>query len=96
MSDVAAGNLLTSSDIRELCTQLNIRPTKTLGQNFVNDPGTVRKIVRNAGVQAGEQVLEIGPGLGSLTLALLEAGAQVCAVEVRGDDVHGVSLYFAR
>lgn len=82
MSDVAAGNLLTSSDIRELCTQLNIRPTKTLGQNFVNDPGTVRKIVRNAGVQAGEQVLEIGPGLGSLTLALLEAGAQVCAVEI--------------
>ena len=82
MSDVAAGNLLTSSDIRELCTQLNIRPTKTLGQNFVNDPGTVRKIVRNAGVQAGEQVLEIGPGLGSLTLALLEAGAQVSAVEI--------------
>ena len=64
MSDVAAGKLLTSNDIRELCAQLNIRPTKTLGQNFVNDPGTVRKIVRNAGVQAGEQVLEIGPGLG--------------------------------
>lgn len=82
MSDVAAGKLLTSNDIRELCTQLNIRPTKTLGQNFVNDPGTVRKIVRNAGVQAGEQVLEIGPGLGSLTLALLEAGAQVSAVEI--------------
>ena len=73
MSDVEAGKLLTSSDIRELCAQLNIRPTKTLGQNFVNDPGTVRKIVRNAGVQAGEQVLEIGPGLGSLTLALAQA-----------------------
>lgn len=82
MSDVAAGKLLTSNDIRELCAQLNIRPTKTLGQNFVNDPGTVRKIVRNAGVQVGEQVLEIGPGLGSLTLALLEAGAQVSAVEI--------------
>lgn len=82
MSDVAAGKLLTSNDIRELCARLNIRPTKTLGQNFVNDPGTVRKIVRNAGVQAGEQVLEIGPGLGSLTLALLEAGAQVSAVEI--------------
>ena len=82
MSDVAAGKLLTSNDIRELCAQLNIRPTKTLGQNFVNDPGTVRTIVRNAGVQAGEQVLEIGPGLGSLTLALLEAGAQVSAVEI--------------
>lgn len=82
MSDVAAGKLLTSNDIRELCAQLNIRPTKTLGQNFVNDPGTVRKIVRNAGVQTGEQVLEIGPGLGSLTLALLEAGAQVSAVEI--------------
>ena len=75
MSDVAAGKLLTSNDIRELCAQLNIRPTKTLGQNFV-------KIVRNADVQAGEQVLEIGPGLGSLTLALLEAGAQVSAVEI--------------
>lgn len=82
MSNVAAGKLLTSNDIRELCAQLNIRPTKTLGQNFVNDPGTVRKIVRNARVQAGEQVLEIGPGLGSLTLALLEAGAQVSAVEI--------------
>lgn len=74
--------LLGPSDVRELCDQLNIRPTKTLGQNFVHDAGTVRRIVREAGVQAGESVLEVGPGLGSLTLALLEAGAEVTAVEI--------------
>lgn len=61
---------------------LGIRPTKTLGQNFVHDAGTLRRIVRRAGVLPGETVLEIGPGLGSLTLALLEAGARVIAVEI--------------
>lgn len=74
--------LLTPSDIRELATALNKRPTKTLGQNFVHDAGTVRRIVRDAGVQSGDAVLEIGPGLGSLTLALLETGAYVSAVEI--------------
>ncbi|MDY5147817.1 16S rRNA (adenine(1518)-N(6)/adenine(1519)-N(6))-dimethyltransferase [Actinotignum sanguinis] len=69
-------------DVRALCTALNIRPTKTLGQNFVHDGGTVRKIVREAGVGPGDKVLEIGPGLGSLTLALLESGAYVSAVEI--------------
>ncbi|WP_303324393.1 16S rRNA (adenine(1518)-N(6)/adenine(1519)-N(6))-dimethyltransferase RsmA, partial [Actinomyces radicidentis] len=54
----------------------------TLGQNFVHDAGTVRRIVRAAGVQPGETVLEVGPGLGSLTLAILEAGASVVAVEI--------------
>ena len=57
-------------------------PTKKLGQNFVIDPNTVRKIVRLAGVQAGDRVIEIGPGLGSLTLGLTEVGADVTAVEI--------------
>ncbi|MFT3944594.1 MAG: 16S rRNA (adenine(1518)-N(6)/adenine(1519)-N(6))-dimethyltransferase RsmA [Ancrocorticia sp.] len=77
-----SSGLLTPSDIRELATALNKRPTKTLGQNFVHDAGTVRRIVRDAGVQSGDAVLEIGPGLGSLTLALLETGAYVSAVEI--------------
>ena len=74
--------LLGASHIRELASTLGIRPTKTLGQNFVHDAGTVRRIVRDAGVRPGDVVLEVGPGLGSLTLALLEAGAVVCAVEI--------------
>ncbi|MCO6559222.1 MAG: 16S rRNA (adenine(1518)-N(6)/adenine(1519)-N(6))-dimethyltransferase [Bifidobacterium sp.] len=57
-------------------------PTKKFGQNFVIDPGTVRRIVREAGVTADTKVLEVGPGLGSLTLALLETGAAVTAVEI--------------
>lgn len=77
-----SGGLLTPSDIRQLATALNKRPTKTLGQNFVHDAGTVRRIVRDAGVQSDDAVLEIGPGLGSLTLALLETGAYVSAVEI--------------
>ncbi|WP_210418212.1 16S rRNA (adenine(1518)-N(6)/adenine(1519)-N(6))-dimethyltransferase RsmA [Ruania zhangjianzhongii] len=81
-ADPAATRLLTASSVRALAEQLGIRPTKSLGQNFVIDPGTVRKIVRTAGVQPGETVVEIGPGLGSLTLGLLEAGAQVLAVEI--------------
>lgn len=79
---MAGTSLLTPSDIRELSNKLGIRPTKTLGQNFVGDGGTVRKIVSHAGVSEGDRVLEIGPGLGSLTLALLEAGAFVSAVEI--------------
>lgn len=74
--------LLTASDVRALAERFDIRPTKTLGQNFVVDPGTVSKIVRAGGVQAGETVLEIGPGLGSLTLGLLAAHADVIAVEI--------------
>src|SRR5690606_36851336 len=61
---------------------LGVRPTKTLGQNFVHDAGTVRRIVTAADVGPGDVVLEIGPGLGSLTLALVEAGAEVVAVEI--------------
>lgn len=74
--------LLGPADVRELAERLGLRPTKALGQNFVVDAGTVRRIVRVAGVTPGQVVLEIGPGLGSLTLALLEAGARVVAVEV--------------
>ena len=75
-------NLLTASVIHPLCHKLNIRPTKQLGQNFVTEPNAIRKIVREAGIQPGDQVLEVGPGLGSLTLGLLAAEAQVVACEI--------------
>jgi 16S rRNA (adenine1518-N6/adenine1519-N6)-dimethyltransferase len=78
----AAGPLLGPAEIRSLAERAGIRPTKTLGQNFVLDGGTVRKIVRGADVEAGQRVVEVGPGLGSLTLGLLEAGADVVAVEI--------------
>jgi 16S rRNA (adenine1518-N6/adenine1519-N6)-dimethyltransferase len=74
--------LLGPAEIRDLAALLGIQPTKKLGQNFVIDANTVRRIVRIAGVQAGETVVEIGPGLGSLTLGLLETGASVVAVEI--------------
>ncbi|ACZ31739.1 dimethyladenosine transferase [Xylanimonas cellulosilytica DSM 15894] len=74
--------LLGPAEIRELAGRLGVRPTKTLGQNFVHDAGTVRKIVRAAGLRPGQRVVEVGPGLGSLTLGLLEAGASVVAVEI--------------
>ena len=74
--------LLGAAEIRELAERLDISPTKKLGQNFVIDANTVRKIVKTAGVTPGETVVEIGPGLGSLTLGLLEAGASVVAVEI--------------
>lgn len=81
-SSKRAGGLLTPTDVRELARLLDITPTKKLGQNFVHDAGTVRKIVRLADVKPGQPVLEVGPGLGSLTLGLLEAGANVTAVEI--------------
>lgn len=74
--------LLGAREIREIAASLDIRPTKKLGQNFVIDPNTVQRIVRAAGIDANAHVLEIGPGLGSLTLALLETGARVTAVEI--------------
>ena len=74
--------LLGPAEIRELAERAGVRPTKQLGQNFVLDGGTVRKIVRQADVAAGDRVVEVGPGLGSLTLGLLEAGADVVAVEI--------------
>ncbi len=74
--------LLGPAEIRDLAALLDIQPTKKLGQNFVIDANTVRRIVKAASVVAGETVVEVGPGLGSLTLALLEVGAAVVAVEI--------------
>jgi 16S rRNA (adenine1518-N6/adenine1519-N6)-dimethyltransferase len=74
--------LLGPVEVRELAARFDIRPTKQRGQNFVIDANTVRRIVRESGVTEGEVVLEVGPGLGSLTLALLEVGASVTAVEL--------------
>jgi 16S rRNA (adenine1518-N6/adenine1519-N6)-dimethyltransferase len=74
--------LLGPGDVRRLARDLELRPTKRLGQNFVIDPNTVRRIVRVAGVGADDVVVEVGPGLGSLTLGLLDVGARVVAVEV--------------
>lgn len=81
-SSQPTGQLLGAADIRRIAAEAGISPTKKFGQNFVIDPGTVRKIVREAGVSEGDRVLEVGPGLGSLTLALLEVGARVTAVEI--------------
>ena len=83
MSDTSAGpRLLGPADVRALAARLDLRPTKQRGQNFVIDANTVRRIVRTAGVSADDVVLEVGPGLGSLTLALLASVARVVAVEV--------------
>lgn len=74
--------LLGAVEIRQLAQQLDLKPTKKLGQNFVVDANTCRKIVKLAQVGPDDIALEIGPGLGSLTLALLESGSQVIAVEI--------------
>ncbi|MGO1545122.1 MAG: 16S rRNA (adenine(1518)-N(6)/adenine(1519)-N(6))-dimethyltransferase RsmA [Gulosibacter sp.] len=79
---MAEVRLLGPNEIRALAAQLDVQPTKKLGQNFVHDHGTVRRIVATAKVQPGEHILEVGPGLGSLTLALLEADALVTAIEI--------------
>lgn len=71
--------------IAALLARIERRPRQSLGQNFVADPNTVRRIVRLAEVHAGDHVVEIGPGLGSLTLALAEVGADVVAIEIDGD-----------
>jgi 16S rRNA (adenine1518-N6/adenine1519-N6)-dimethyltransferase len=82
--------LFGPADIRELAAALGVRPTKQRGQNFVIDANTVRRIVRTAGVRPDDTVVEVGPGLGSLTLALLEAADHVTAVEI--DDVLAAAL----
>ena len=74
--------LLGATEIRALAERLDVSPTKKWGQNFVHDANTVRKIVTAAKLQAGEAVVEIGPGLGSLTLGLLEQGHPVTAIEI--------------
>ena len=75
-------DLLGGNDIRLLVERLGIVPTKKLGQNFVTDPNTIRRIVAAAKLDGDETVVEIGPGLGSLTLGLLEAVKKVIAVEI--------------
>ena len=80
--DASGPALLGAGDVRRLARDLGISPTKRLGQNFVIDANTVRRIVRSAQVSADDVVLEVGPGLGSLTLGLLETGAEVVAVEI--------------
>ncbi|MEU9283744.1 16S rRNA (adenine(1518)-N(6)/adenine(1519)-N(6))-dimethyltransferase RsmA [Streptomyces sp. NPDC048275] len=85
MSSPTPDALLGPADIRELAGTLGVRPTKQRGQNFVIDANTVRRIVRTADVRPDDIAVEVGPGLGSLTLALLEVADRVIAVEI--DDV---------
>ncbi len=82
--------LLGPREIRELAARIGLRPTKTRGQNFVHDANTVRRIVAAAGIDGSDRVVEVGPGLGSLTLGLLETGARVVAIEL--DDVLAAQL----
>ena len=79
---VPSPELLGGREIKRLLDVHGLHPTKRRGQNFVTDPNTVRRIVRDAGVEAGDLVVEVGPGLGSLTLALMEVGARVIAIEL--------------
>ena len=78
----AGDGMLGPAAVREIAGRLGIRPAKRLGQNFVIDPGTVRRIVTLAGLRPDDVVLEVGPGFGSLTLGLLPAVSRVVAVEV--------------
>lgn len=82
MSDSAPAGLLGPVEVRRIAEVLQLRPTKTLGQNFVVDPNTVRRIVRTARLSGDDVVVEVGPGLGSLTLGLLPVTRQVIAVEI--------------
>jgi 16S rRNA (adenine1518-N6/adenine1519-N6)-dimethyltransferase len=74
--------LLGRTEIRRLAKELEFRPRKSLGQNFVHDANTVRRVVSTSGIGRSDLVLEVGPGLGSLTLALLDRGATVTAIEI--------------
>jgi 16S rRNA (adenine1518-N6/adenine1519-N6)-dimethyltransferase len=78
----AGSRMLGPAEVRQLAARLDVRPTKQRGQNFVIDPNTVRRIVREAGLTPADVVVEVGPGLGSLTLALLESVARVVAIEI--------------
>jgi len=83
VAEGAVVRLLTPGDVRGLAGRLGVRPSKRLGQNFVVEPGIVRRIATLAALEPQDVVLEVGPGLGSLTLALLEAGAgRVVGVEI--------------
>jgi len=78
----AGPRLLGPADVRSLASVLDLRPTKQRGQNFVIDPNTVRRIIRESGITGEDVVVEVGPGLGSLTLGLLDVAQRVVAVEV--------------
>lgn len=98
MSTAAASEaprLLGPRDVRELVERYGVRPTKQHGQNFVIDPNTVRRIVRTAAVRPDDVVLEVGPGLGSLTLGLVDVAARVVAVEVDTALAEGLSVTIA-
>ena len=83
VDDTSAGpRLLGPAEVRSLAAALDLRPTKQRGQNFVIDPNTVRRIVRDSGITGADVVVEVGPGLGSLTLALLAVAERVVAIEV--------------
>jgi 16S rRNA (adenine1518-N6/adenine1519-N6)-dimethyltransferase len=82
LGDVTEARLLGAADVRALASRHGIRPTKQRGQNFVIDANTVRRIVAAADLRADDHVLEVGPGLGSLTLGLLPGAARVTAVEI--------------
>lgn len=81
-NDSFDGKLLGAADIRRIAAEEGITPSKKFGQNFVIDPGTVRKIVSISGITEKDTVLEVGPGLGSLSLAILETGANLTAIEI--------------
>ena len=81
-STSAGPRLLGPADVRSLADALDLRPTKQRGQNFVIDANTVRRLVRDSGVGPDDVVLEVGPGLGSLTLGLLDVAARVVAIEI--------------
>jgi 16S rRNA (adenine1518-N6/adenine1519-N6)-dimethyltransferase len=81
-SSSAGPRLLGPAEVRLLAERLGVRPTKQRGQNFVIDANTVRRIVRASGVTSADVVLEVGPGLGSLTLALLQVASRVVAIEI--------------
>jgi 16S rRNA (adenine1518-N6/adenine1519-N6)-dimethyltransferase len=74
--------LLTRTEIRNIARELDFRPRKAYGQNFVHDANTLRRIVSSSGINKNDHVLEVGPGMGSLTLAILDRGADVTAVEI--------------
>src|SRR5580704_2961030 len=81
-ASVPGSLLLSPPEIRQLADRLGVKPAKRLGQNFVIDGGTIRKIVALADPRPDDLVLEVGPGLGSLTLGLLGAGSRVTAIEI--------------
>ncbi len=88
-------SLLGAAQIRELAAKLDLKPSKSLGQNFVIDSNICTKIVRIAGVNTDDIALEIGPGLGSLTLALLHSAASVVAVEIDSRLAHQLPITVA-